>query len=164
MSNECEQMSARSLLFLGGGGNQQVKFRLADPTHHARWMQTGLYALKVFLFRDQFCLNAKELCGIRSRSLYFALIYFRFCNEALRAIKDPRNDLQFLHTLRAYPDKDIAEAAITAFASHLWYLVEHLVGLALFDKEVGMVTRRKVMTNIEREKKSGAFVACKEPQ
>ncbi|KAG0727259.1 hypothetical protein GWK47_035034 [Chionoecetes opilio] len=118
-----------SLLFLGGGGDQRAKFRPPGPTHHARWMGKGLYVLKIFLFRDQFRLTAKE-----SR---------------------PRNDSDFLQALRAYPNKEVADAAITAFARHLWYLAEHLNGLAFFDEDVDVATKRKMVTNLEREKKPG---------
>lgn len=50
-----------SFLFLDGEGNQHAKFRPLGPTTHVQWIQKGLYVLKIFLFRDQSQLTAKEL-------------------------------------------------------------------------------------------------------
>ena len=48
----------------------------------------------------------------------------------------PRNDLDLLHELFLYPDKDVAKAATTAFDCHLWYLSEHFIAFACFDEKV----------------------------
>jgi len=48
----------------------------------------------------------------------------------------PRNDLDLLHELFLYPDKDVAKAATTAFDCHLWYLSEHFIAFAFFDEKV----------------------------
>lgn len=39
---------------------------------------------------------------------------------------------------------------MTTFARCLWYLAEHLLGLAFFNKEVGMVTKHKMVANLEQ--------------
>ena len=83
------------------------------------------------------------------------MLYIRFWNEAPRGVQAPRNNLNFVQTLRAHPDKEVAYAVITALARHLWYLAEHLVGLAFFDEDVDVATKRKMVTNLEREKKPG---------
>ena len=48
-----------SFLFLGGQKGSQ-SFRAPGPTHHARWMGKGIYALKIYLFKAQFKLTARE--------------------------------------------------------------------------------------------------------
>lgn len=155
------ELLSLSLLLLNGEGHK-TKFRPPGPTHHARWMGKGLYVLKIFLFRKQFRLTAKEARAVKSLSLFVALIYVRFWNEAPRGVQAPRNDLSFLQALQEYPNKPVAAAAITAFTRHMWYLAEHLVGLAFFDEKVDVVTKGKMVANLERGEKSGCPRRLKE--
>lgn len=71
-------------------------------------------------------------------SLFVALICVWFWNKALRSVQAPHNDLDFLQTLRAYPDREIANAATITIPRHIWYLAEHLAGVAFFDEKVDM--------------------------
>jgi len=48
----------------------------------------------------------------------------------------PQHDLALLCALSEYPNTEIAKAATTAFAHHLWYLCEILIAFAFFDDDV----------------------------
>ena len=142
-------------IFLGGQGTP-IKFRLPGPTHHARWMQKALYALKIFLFRDQFDLTARELKAIKSLALFVSLVYVRAWNEAQQAIRAPLNDFKLLRALRNYPDKTISIPATAALERHLWFFSEHLVGLSFFDDRLGFEVKRN-MVKRRRTEEDGHF-------
>lgn len=142
-----------SLLFLGGGGIE-ISFRAPGPTHHARWMAKAIYAIKIYLFREQFHLTSREFKNIEQFALFAVLAYVRNWNEAPQGIKAPLNDVQFLETLKSYPNKKISEKTYTAFARHLWFLSEHLIAFAFFDDRVSLETKDKMVQNLNRPKKT----------
>ena len=140
-----------SLLFLGGvDGN--TSFRAPGPTHHARWMGRGIYALKIFLFKDQFKLTPRESRNITDLAMFVSLIYIRQWNEAPLGIRAPYNDIELLSVLNTYPNKSVASKASKAFCRHLWFLSEHLVALSFFDDRVSTDTKEKMVQNLQRPK------------
>lgn len=73
-------------------------------------------------------------------------------NEAPLAIHGPQNDVDFPEKLGKYPMPAMAKAATNAFHRHLWYLSEHLVGLALFDPRVECSVKQMMVSNLRRKK------------
>jgi len=71
-----------SWTFLGGAPGSCVKFRAPDAMHHTRWMAKAIYSLKICMFHDQFVLTAAEKEGVTDISLFVALIYSHYWNEA----------------------------------------------------------------------------------
>ena len=90
----------------------------------------------VYMFQDQFVLTAAEKKGVTDISLFVALIYSRYWNEAPIAERAPLNDARLLAQIQASPHRAIGNATAKAFHRHLWYFSEHLVGLAFFDDRV----------------------------
>jgi len=45
-------------------------------------MAKAIYSLKIYMFQDQFVLTAAEKKGVTDISLFVALIYSRYWNEA----------------------------------------------------------------------------------
>lgn len=66
--DDYKELLQLTLMFLGEdvGG-----MRSPGPTSHARWMAKGIYDLKMFLFREQFTLIARELKGCRDVCIFF---------------------------------------------------------------------------------------------
>ena len=62
--NDYQEFLELALIFLGGTPKNGIRFKAPGANHHARWMAKALYALKFFIFRDQFQLNATELNGL----------------------------------------------------------------------------------------------------
>jgi len=89
-----------SWTFLGGAPGSCVKFRAPGAMHHARWMAKAIYSLKIYMFQDQFVLTAAEKKGVTNISLFVALIYSRYWNEAslLKELLSMMPD--FLHRYR----------------------------------------------------------------
>lgn len=54
-----------SMIFLGQAPPRGIHFQAPGPMHHARWMSTVLYSLKIWMFRGQFKLTAKEESNLK---------------------------------------------------------------------------------------------------
>lgn len=123
-----------SLLFLGAQYPGKA-IRAPGPTHHARWMGKAIYALKLFLFRTQFQMTARQLSNVTDLALFVSLVYVRYWNEAPVGIRAPYNDVELLSVLTIYPNKPVADKAHAAISRHLWFLSEHLVAFAFLMTE-----------------------------
>ena len=152
------------LIFIGRVPPRGVKFRAPGAMHHARWMSKALYSLKVWMFRDQFKLTVKEERGLRSVAVFISRVYAKAWTEASLAASAPRGDLELLQALNAYHEVDdvVAKAALNKLKGHLWYLSEELVALALFDTNVPLVTKRKILAAV-REKDGKEDAPAKRP-
>lgn len=121
--------------------------------HHARWMAKVLYAMKIWLFRQQFKLTAREEKGARDLALFAVLVYLKAWITAPSAISAPLNDLQLMNQLLQYSTihEAISVATSKKLSSHLWYLSQELVGLALFDDRVFATTKRLMVAALQKE-------------
>ena len=136
-----------SIIVLGGQPKRGIRITRPGALHRARWMAKIIYAVKVFLFRDQdkFQLTQAELSRIKrfvefSVSTYVAPWYKAPCPTSA-----PAQDLALLKSLLAYPDTDVAKATSATLGRHLWYLSERLVALAFFDDNVSLATKRDMV-------------------
>ena len=144
------------MIFLGGTPPRGVIFSAPGAMHNARWMAKALYSFKIWMFRSQFKLIAKQCRGLRDLCIFFAIIYVKAWTTASRSAEAPLNDLELLKSLQAYSaiNERISDATVNKFKGHLWYLSEDLVGLALFDDNVSAQTKDEMvaaMTNKEGE-------------
>ncbi|XP_044596697.1 uncharacterized protein LOC123273359 [Cotesia glomerata] len=139
------------LIFLGGTPKNGIKFRAPGPNHHERWMAKALYALKIFIFKKQFKVNATEVNGLRYVCLFLVNFYTVSWFNAPFAIKSSYQDLNLIKNLYEFRSvhKKMSEAATVTFSRHLWYLSEELVGLALFDDRVSLHAKRQTVTAIK---------------
>jgi len=119
--------------------------------HRARWMAKLIYCFKIYLFRSQFHLTARELSGLQQFNLFVICVYLKAWFTCSSAASAPRQDLQLLQKLVNYKrtNKTVASAALKVFMRHLWYVSETLVGLSLFDDEVDDETKISMVTALE---------------
>lgn len=115
-------------------------------------MAKGIYVIKMYIFQDQFILTEHEKKYITDLALFVSLIYIKFWNEAPIGPTAPQNDIKFLEALQCYPNKEISKVAFKAFSRHLWYLSEHLIGLAFFDENVSNQVKIQMAKNINVSK------------
>jgi hypothetical protein len=145
-------------IFLEGVPDNPVTIRTPGAFHQARWMAKAIYALKIYLFREQFNLTVHERKAMCSIGLFVALYYVRYWNEALIARYAPKNDLDFMCNLESnLPDRSLTETALTAWKRHLWYVSEEMVGLAFFDEQVSLTEKNAMIQNLKRSAKKKAF-------
>lgn len=72
--SDYKELLELAIIFLGGDGGN---FRTCGATSNARFMAKAIYCLKIFLFRSQFNLTAKELNGIRDISIFVVKLYIK---------------------------------------------------------------------------------------
>lgn len=87
------------IIFLGGMPAQGISFKQPAGLHRARWMAKAIYALKIWMFRGQFRLTAKEEGGFRNICIFTTRIYTRAWFTAPSAVSAPRNDLWLIKSL-----------------------------------------------------------------
>ena len=136
-----------SIICLGGVPPRGIRFLKPGALHRARWMARVIYSLKIHLFREQFHASNRDKRGIERFVLFALQLYVPAWYEAPVATSAPQNDLSYMKALLRYKDQDpaISKAAATVFGRHLWYLSEHLVGLALFDENVPHEEKRRML-------------------
>jgi hypothetical protein len=127
--------------------SSKVTIRVPGAFHHARWMAKGIYALKIFLFRDQFKLTAKEFSGITDICIFIVTTYIKAWFTAPIAVKAPNHDFEFLKQLINYKNVDsaISDIAVNKMLNHLWYLNPQNIALAFFDDEVSLEVKREMI-------------------
>lgn len=124
-----------------------VKFRLPGPMHHARWMAKAIYCLKIFMFASQFKLTKEETDSFRDVCSFIIKFYVKIWFQSSKPLRAPRLDLQFLKDVKAYHsiDRECSSVVLNKFRTQSWYLSEELIALALFDPDVTVVEKRKMV-------------------
>jgi hypothetical protein len=142
-----------AILFLGAVPPRGVLFRAPGPMHHARWMSKAIYSLKVWVFRRQFKMTAKEEKGLREMCCFVVLVYLESWFTAPSAVQAPRRDLNLMKALLNYSTTNSAISTATSekLQRHLWYLSEELVGLTLFDEDVSLAMKRRMLESMKRQ-------------
>ena len=93
-----------------------------------------IYGLKIFLFRDQLKRSPAEKEQLERFARFTCLVYIQHWVLSPSAKDAPRMDLSMFQHLLLYQshDKDVADAVLTKFLLHTWYLNQgeaKLVGL-----------------------------------
>ena len=103
-------------------------------------MAKVIYALKMYLFRDEKVLNLRKSdlqCIIR-------FVEFSIANYVV-PWSAPAQDLNLMKSLLAYRDIEISKATSSCLARHMWYLSERLIALAFFDDGVSCAIKRDMV-------------------
>jgi len=142
-----------ALIFLGADTRADVTIHQPGAIHRARWMAKIIYSLKIFLFRSQFKLTAREHLGLQRFTVFVMKVYLKAWFTCQCATSAPRNDLSLLRNIEAYKvlDAPVATAALKSFSSHLWYISETLIGLAFFDVDVSVDEKVEMVRALQRE-------------
>lgn len=122
--DDFKELLELTLVFLGSDSHRggYIHFRKPGPMHHARWMSKALYALKVFMFLEQFTVSRKDATNLRDVCVFVVRFY----------------------VIHAYAniDKVISSAVTKKFGTHLWYLGDETIALAFFDDNVTTEEKR----------------------
>ncbi|XP_044591190.1 uncharacterized protein LOC123269514 [Cotesia glomerata] len=135
-----------SLIFLGTT-TTNITFKHPGVVHHARWMAKAIYSLKIFLFRNEFHLIKSEIDGLRELCLFIIIFYLKAWFTAPCAITAPNNDLTLIKELISYErfNNSLSQTCSQKLADHLWYLNNELSVLSLFDKNVSVGTKKRIV-------------------
>lgn len=137
-----------ALVFLG---EEDLDFRTPGPTSHARWMAKGIYSFKMFLFREQFHLVAKEQNGMRDVCIFMIRIYIKAWFGCTNAIEAANQDYNFVKDSVAYAEIDsmVSSTLLKKIANHLWYLSQETIALAFFDSHVSLEEKRQMVERLQ---------------
>lgn len=124
------------LKFLGIRTNKT--FMVPGSVSKARWMAKAIYAIKMYLFRDDLDLDEDFLTQILEFCLFTVIVYCKYWNRCTDAFNEAVNDLSLLRDLRTYAEHNepIANSVLNSFQNHLWYLGEELVVMSIFSDKV----------------------------
>lgn len=149
--HDYEEFLQLCLMFLGAR-DRQYKFRAPGAMSHARWMMKAIYSFKIYLFRSQFTLTAKEEKSIREFLIFVVKIYVKPWFSSGKAVEAPNNDFNFLRKVYEFRkvDSEISAAVQKTFCNHLWYLSDETIAFSLFDLNVS-ITEKKRMASIIKE-------------
>lgn len=152
-----------TIIFLGSipENSSSVRFRAPGAMHRARWMARAIYALKIWMFFDQFEKLQHTRSSLRESQMRenfrikltdFCLFIVRYYVQAwfyaTSAAAAPRIDLTLMKKLNQHTNKAIKSAGTSALSRHLWYLSEVTVGLALFDDGVSDMEKKIMVQRI----------------
>lgn len=115
-------------------------------------MAKAIYSLKIFLFREEFKLSAREINGLRQVCIFLVKIYLKAWFNAPSAIQAPHNDLTFMQDLIEYKavNSSVSKAACSKMINHLWYLSEQLAIISLFDDNVPLPIKQKMIQALNK--------------
>ena len=84
---------------------------------------------------------------------FIVLIYVECWFTAPNAVQAPHHDLNLMKALLKYSDTnfDISAATFETLKRHLWYLSEENVGLSLFDEEVSLSVKRRLLISMKSD-------------
>jgi hypothetical protein len=151
--DDYQELLELTMIFLGFTTPRGVRFTAPGAFHQARWLSKAIYSLKIWLFRNQFKLTSPEVKGLRDVSIFIVTLYVKAWYSAPLAACAPKNDLLFLQLLVKYESVNpaVAKVASRKFAGHLWYLSEILVGLAFYDSQLSVSTKRAMVTALKEK-------------
>lgn len=140
------------LIFLGETPPRGVRFRVPGAVSKTRWMAAAIYAIKMWLFQDQFSCDDPSAEDLTNLTLFIVKVYARYWFTVPSAVSAPRNDLDFLKKLVAYNsvNSKISKNTVEKFLRHLWYLSEELVCLAFFDKSVSDKVKKSMVKSLSK--------------
>ncbi|KAK3918138.1 Glyceraldehyde-3-phosphate dehydrogenase, cytosolic [Frankliniella fusca] len=136
-----------TIIYLRGQPKRGVKFTHPGPMSSARWMAVAIYALKIVLFRKQLNLPKSKVDGFVQVASFVMVVYIEAWFTATQSVRAPFNDLRTLKKLFEYKKvhKRVAEATLTRFSQHLWYLSERFLGITVFDEKLEVLEREKIV-------------------
>ena len=102
-------------LFIGAHPSPP-SFRAPGPVHHARWMAKAIYSIKIWMFRVQFQLTAKEERGLRDMALFVVTMYAKSWFLAPNVLRAAQTDLDLLKALLNHPQHAIGKAMTVKLA------------------------------------------------
>lgn len=125
-------------------------FMVPGSVSKARWMAKVIYAIKMFLFRDELELDEDFLFELLEFCLFAVVVYCKYWNQCTVAIDAAVNDLSFLEDLRAYShyNENIANSVLNSFQNHFWYFGEELVVMSIFSDKVSIEEKNRMRLSL----------------
>ncbi|KAK4882268.1 hypothetical protein RN001_005587 [Aquatica leii] len=117
-------------------------------------MSKAIYCLKIFVFREEFKMTARELNNLRHICIFIVKIYVKAWFTSPSAITALNNDPTLMQQLILYKkvNSSIPQAALKKMIRHLWYLSDQLAIMPLFDDSLDLSVKEKMVENLKIQK------------
>ena len=115
--------------------------------HHARWMGSCRFILKILLCLGFFYLGAQQQADVLAHAFYIVYVHFYFWFSATCLADIPLLTLQLHEDLTAWQsrDRDAARVALKKVDLHTDYLTGRSVIFALASKKVDDATKEQMV-------------------
>ena len=146
--NDYKELLELALSFLTDPG----RFTIKSPgaISHARWMCRLIYCLKIYLFRDQLSKEVFDFGNILRFCVFGLKVYLKPWFLASVSTRSPSVDLEFVHNILKFEDKELSAVAYKAFNNHQQYFRTELVCLSLFDQNLSSDLKDKFRANFSK--------------
>ena len=116
-------------------------------------MSKVLYAIKMYLCRDEFPLTKEERDGLYKVCIFVVFIYTEYWFGVPLAAAAPNLDLQLIKSVCEFEivNKDISQKVLSKFMNHLWYLNPKCVAISFFDNNVSKKIKLKMIEALKHE-------------
>jgi len=143
------------IIILGETPPGGTKIRQPGACHQARWMAKCIYCLKIFLLRTELKITKTEENAIVRISAFIVKNYIKYWFTVTNVSEAPFNDINLIRTLNEYKsdDKKIADACLSKFLNHLFYLNEECAVFAIFDERISYDVRKKMADKLLKYQK-----------
>lgn len=143
--HDYEEFLQLCLVFVGDR-SRSFPFRAPGAMSNARWMSKALYCLKMFMFKSQFHLTAREENAMRDFLVFVIRFYVKAWFTCTKAVEAPYNDMTFLKGICDYEtvDKILSVAVSKTFSNHLWYMSSECIAFSLFDSNVPIAQKNEM--------------------
>ena len=156
--DDYKELLCLSLLFLGEKPKEKYSVRAPGAVHHARWMRKSIYTLLIFLFRRSFYLSKGQLIAFQQISIFIVKVYIKHWFVAESAEKAPNNDLKLVKDCFEFKtiNVKISQATLKKILRHLWYLTPETAAMSIFDDEVPLDVKKKMVARFFEESEKEA--------
>ena len=150
LRDDYKELVKLALIYIGIEPSRGITLQRPGAISKARWMSKVIYALKIVLLSKQNLLQTiiETTCLTKLKRFADFCIncYIPWWINCTVASAAPGNDLELINILQQYKSTDelCATSALDAMNRHLWYLVEELVPLCLFDSDTSLSVKAKV--------------------
>lgn len=137
------------MVFLGGvvPSKNPYHFRKPGAISKARWMAKCIYALKIWMFGKQLRISPGNEQNLLKFCRFIVSIHVKHWFMARVATQAPANDLELIKAMARSTEPHI-RAGFEKFSNHLWYLSETSVCLSLFDSNISIKEKGKIVQAI----------------
>lgn len=118
--------------------------RRLSATHHARWMGSCLYILKMLICGDKFFMGAQQRADLLMFAYYIIYIHFNYWFSCTKMADAPAITLSLYRDLEAWQVRDPkgGKVALKKLELHLDYLSGRSVILGMASDRVDDATKR----------------------
>ena len=143
--DDYQEVAELTLIILGFQPPRGTHFHKPGGHHHARWMSSILYYMKMYLFSKQMGYNSLQIEKLRRITIFMSIFYSIAWLKAPIASEALSIDLKFYTDMQRYRyiDTKVAEAVLEVLDRHQWYLTGELAAFGFCSSSIDEAEKDK---------------------